>query len=159
MGYLKKNLFVVVVLLLIFSPASHAVDEDLELGIGYMKVDKLYMAKVDEFIKYAVNGDVDAMLRIITPDAVRLHGENVRKELTGKVVPFFSQYEKLHNVKQINPARDVLGHRGWSYYTYIVTKTNEVKPFAISVIEQNGKLVILNVDVANCMKGRHPFCP
>ena len=140
---------------------AFAADGDFEAGMkNYMGMaeGERYKDKMKEFINFAVTGNTDAMVNLVTPEATRQHGDKIRDDIKENIIPFFADYAKQHNVTQINLAHDE-DRTVWMFYSYVVTKSGDVKPFWIAISENNGQLYIYNIAVGRCIKNRHPFCP
>jgi len=121
---------------------------------------KAFRSKMEEFVELAAIGDTSALMSLMSREAIRSVGSARIQELLEKdVVPFFSQYESLHNVTVISSAVGPSGHVGYWFYTYIRTATAEVRPFAIVVVREEERLVVSDVIVNTCRPNRHPFCP
>jgi len=122
---------------------------------------KPYETKMKEFVQLATNGETSLLMALVSPNAIRSNGpQKIREILKNEIIPFFSSYQKLHNVKSINPATDPGGNVvGYWIDTYIVTSKGDVRPFSIVIIEEGGRLVVSDVIVNKCRKDRHPFCP
>jgi len=151
---------------LFFPPLIHANDKDFDAFIKHETIKEHNIQIVNEFIEYAVNNDLENMLKISAPETDNIYNGNRVEYFKDKVIPFFSDYKKLHNVKRLNPVRDRLGHSGWVYYTYIITKSDVIKPISISIMKYAQNSVMLNsekllilIHVDKCIKERHPFCP
>lgn len=120
-----------------------------------------YETTLNDFVDAAADADVSRLLALSAPGDPATRGfEELQAYLTDRVIPFFSGMQRLHNVRQINPAGDERGARvGYWFYTYIVDANAQVRPFAIAVVSGPNGPRVANVLVDRCRPGRHPFCP
>ncbi len=131
---------------------SFAETEPPDESPGYEEVE-------ETFLDFAVAQDLDNMVEMVSPSGLNEHGiDTVKEYYANDVVPFFSDFVKLHNVSGIAPAWDEYGHKGISRYLYSVTKSGAVKPFAIQLLIEDGKVVVGKVIVGECFRPHHPFC-
>jgi len=107
----------------------------------------------DQFIAAAVAGDMVKMTGMISPSiAARTGREAVARYLADQVLPFFAQYKELG--KSISIA-GTQGAPGNTFYMYMVSKANDLRPFVVQVIEEGSARVVSNVLVDNFVEGRH----
>lgn len=140
---------------------SNTNQNDFKRMITHVVAGERYIRKMEEFVGIAVRGDESSLVALVSPNVIRTVGpESVAHKLKNEVIPFFSRYQRLHNVKQINPASGLRGSTvGYWIYTYIVTLTGDVRPFSIVIVEEEGGLFVSDVIVDRCEENRHPFCP
>ena len=118
-----------------------------------------YAEVVETFLDFAVAQDLDNMVEMVSPSGLNEHGiDTVKEYYANDVVPFFSDFVKLHNVSGIAAAWDEYGHKGRTHYLYSVTKSGAEKPFAIQLLIEDGKVVVGKVIVGECFRPHHPFC-
>ncbi len=118
-----------------------------------------YQEVVETFLDFAVAQDLDNMVEMVSPSGLNEHGiDTVKEYYANDVVPFFSDFVKLHNVSAIAPTGDEYGHKGITRYLYSVTKSGADKPFAIQLLIEDGKVVVGKVIVGECFRPHHPFC-
>jgi hypothetical protein len=120
-----------------------------------------YETALNDFVDAAADADVSRLLALVAPkDPVTQGFAEPQAYLADRVIPFFSGMQRLHNVRQINPAVDERGARvGYWFYTYIVDAHSRVRPFAAAVVSGPNGPRLANVLVDRCRPGRHPFCP
>jgi hypothetical protein len=107
----------------------------------------------DEFIAAAVAGDTVKMTAMISPSIAAKSGrEAVARYLADQVLPFFAQYKELGNSITIAGTQ---GTPGNTFYMYMVSKENDLRPFVVQVIEEGSADVVSNVLVDNFVEGRH----
>jgi hypothetical protein len=107
----------------------------------------------DEFIAAARSGDTAKAAQMISPAVASRSGrEEVERYLTGQVFPFFAQLKELAGSVTVTRTAEV---PGFVFYMYMVTSTDDLRPFVIYVIEESGAKVIANVLVDNFVEGRH----
>jgi hypothetical protein len=107
----------------------------------------------DEFIAAAVAGDTVKMTRMISPSiAAKTGREAVAAYLADQVLPFFAEYKALG--RSISIAQTA-GAEGNTFYMYMVSKKDDLRPFVVQVIEEGSARVVSNVLVDNFVEGRH----
>ena len=107
----------------------------------------------EEFIAAAAAGDIAKMTRMISPDMVTRTGrEAVERYLTDNVLPFFAQFKETGRSTTITRTADM---PGFVLYMYMVSKADQLRPFVIFVIEENGAKVVANILVDKFVEGRH----
>ena len=107
----------------------------------------------DEFIAAAAVGDMAKTTQMISPDVVTRTGrEAVERYLADDVLPFFAQLKETGRSTTITRTADV---PGFVFYMYMVSKTDELRPFVIYVIEENGAKVVINILPDRFVEGRH----
>jgi len=136
-------------------------DDDFSELVGHSIAAKQYEMMMEEFVELAARGETSSLMALISRGAIQSNGaERIREVLENDTIPFFTGYQKLHNVKSINPATERDGSvAGYWIYTYIVALTGDVKPFSIAIVEEEGHLLVQSITVNKCRKDRHPFCP
>jgi len=121
---------------------------------------KGYEARMKEFVEFAANADVSALMGLMSRAAIEAEGpERIKARLVNEFIPFFAQRRSLHKVTAVNRAVGPTGFLGYWFDTYIVTASGDVRPFTIVVIHEGGDLVVHEVIVNRCRMNRHPFCP
>ena len=107
----------------------------------------------NEFMAAATAGDVTRATRMLSPAIVAKTGpEGVERFLAGEVLPFFSQFKDVGSSITVSRTADVTG---FVFYMYMVSKTDEPRPFVIYVIEEGGARVVANVLVDHFVESRH----
>jgi len=107
----------------------------------------------EEFIAAAAAGEMAKMTRMISPDMVRRTGrEGVERYLADNVLPFFAQFKETGRSTSITRTAGV---PGFVFYMYMVSKTDQLRPFVIYVIEENGAKVVVNILPDKFVEGRH----
>jgi hypothetical protein len=128
---------------------AHAAPPEAELEVQQ----GLFRTVADEFITAAAAGDAIRAARMISPAAKAKNGpEGLDRFLTGEVLPFFAHFKKVGSSVTITRTADV---PGFAYYMYMVTKTDELRPFVIYVVEEGGAKVVANILVDHLVKNRH----
>jgi nitrogen regulatory protein PII-like uncharacterized protein len=107
----------------------------------------------DEFIAAAAAGDANKVAGVISPVIVANTGqESVDRYLNSQVLPFFAEFKELGRSTTITRTAGV---PGFVFYMYMVTKTDEMRPFVIYVVEERGAKVVANVLVHHLVPDRH----
>jgi hypothetical protein len=107
----------------------------------------------EAFITAAAAGNRHKLADMLSPTIVAQTGaEAVERFLAGEVLPFFAPYKELARSVSVTRTADV---RGFAFYMYMVSATDELRPFVIYVIEDGGAKVVANVLVDRLVEGRH----
>lgn len=107
----------------------------------------------EEFVAAAATGDQAKTARMLSPAiAAKTGREGVERFLTGEVLPFFASFKEVARSVSITRTADVTG---FAFYMYMVSKTDELHPFVIYVIEEGSAKVVANVLVDRLVEGRH----
>jgi len=107
----------------------------------------------DEFIAAAAAGDMAKTTRMISPDMMTRTGrEAAERYLAGNVLPFFAQFKETGRSTTITRTA---GMPGFVFYMYMVSKTDQLRPFVIYVVEENGAQVVVNILLDHFVEGRH----
>jgi len=107
----------------------------------------------EAFITAAAAGNRHKLADMLSPTIVAQTGaEAVERFLAGEVLPFFAPYKELARSVSVTRTADV---RGVAFYMYMVSATDELRPFVIYVIEDGGAKVVANVLVDRLVEGRH----
>jgi tetratricopeptide (TPR) repeat protein len=123
------------------SPAERVAQEDTFRRIA------------DEFIAAAAAGDTARVAQMISPTVVAKNGhEAVERYLAGQVLPFFSHFKEMGRSETITP---IANAPGFGFYMYMLSKTHELRPFVIYVIEEDGAKVVANILVDEFVEDRH----
>ena len=78
--------------------------------------------------------------------------EGVEGYLAGQVLPFFAQFKDIAKSVTVAPTADL---PGYAYYMYMVSKTDELRPFVIYVVDEGGTKVVFNIIVDHLVESRH----
>src|SRR5215470_16013878 len=107
----------------------------------------------EEFIAAAASGDMAKMTRMVSPDVVTRTGrEAVERYLADNVLPFFAQFKETGRSTTITRTAEV---PGFVFHMYMVSKTDQLRPFVIYVVEENGAQVVVNILLDHFVEGRH----
>jgi hypothetical protein len=107
----------------------------------------------DAFMSAAAAGDAPKSARLLSPAASAKAGADaVERFLAREVLPFFAQFKEV--ARSVTVARTA-GVTGFAFYMYMVSKTGELRPFVIYVVEEGGAKVVANVLVDHLVEGRH----
>ncbi len=112
-----------------------------------------FRSVAEDFVAAAAAGDKTKTARMLSPAiAAKTGPEGVQRFLTGEVLPFFAPFKEVAGSVSVTRTADVTG---FVFYMYMVSKTNEFRPFVIYVIEEGGAKVVANVLVDRLVEGRH----
>ena len=107
----------------------------------------------EEFVAAAAAGDNAKVARMLSPAiAAKTGREGVERFLTGEVLPFFAPFKEV--ARSVSITRTA-GVTGFAFYMYMVSKTDELRPFVIYVIEERDAKVVANVLVDHLVEDRH----
>jgi hypothetical protein len=107
----------------------------------------------EEFIAAAAAGDMAKMTRMISPGVVTRTGrEAVERYLADNVLSFFTQFKETGRSTTITRTADM---PGFVFYMYMVSKSDQLHPFVIYVIDENGAKVVVNILTDKFVEGRH----
>ena len=107
----------------------------------------------DEFIDAAAAGDANKVTRMLSAKLrERAGADNVQRYVVGQLLPFFAPFKELAKSVTITPTADVAG---FVFYMYMVSGSDELHPFVIYVIQEEGSKVVANVLVDKFVEGRH----
>jgi hypothetical protein len=127
--------------------------DDVRPGLERSVQQHAFRSVADEFVAAAAAGDRIKVARMLTPAiAAKTGAEGVERFLTGEVLPFFAQFKETARSVSITRTADVTG---FVFYLYMVSRTDEFRPFVIYVIEEGGTMVVANVLVDRFVEGRH----
>jgi hypothetical protein len=72
--------------------------------------------------------------------------------LADNVLPFFAQFKETGRSTSITRTANV---PGFVFYMYMVSKADQLRPFVIYVVEENGAKVVVNILPDKFVEGRH----
>lgn len=123
------------------------------MAIESPAADAPFRKLADAFMAAAAAGDAARATRMISPAiAAKTGPEGVQRFLTEEVLPFFAQFKEVGRSVTIARTADM---PGFAFYMYMVTKADELRPFVIYVVEEDGAKVVANVLVDHLVEGRH----
>jgi hypothetical protein len=106
-----------------------------------------------DFMAAATAGDATKATRMLSPAIVARTGpDSVERFLTAEVLSFFSQFKDVGSSVTVARTAEVTG---FAFYMYMLSKTDELRPFVIYVIEEGGAKVVANVLVDHFVATRH----
>jgi hypothetical protein len=112
-----------------------------------------FRSVAEEFVAAAAAGDRTKTARMLSPAAAAKTGaEGIERFLAGEVMPFFAPFKEVGGSVTVTRTAEVTG---FAFYMYMVSKTDEFRPFVIYVIDEGGAKVVANVLVDHLVEGRH----
>ena len=112
-----------------------------------------FRSVAEEFVAAAAAGDRTKTARMLSPAAAAKTGpEGIERFLAGEVMPFFAPFKAVGGSVTVTRTAEVTG---FAFYMYMVSKTDEFRPFVIYVIDEGGAKVVANVLVDHLVEGRH----
>ena len=107
----------------------------------------------EEFIVAAAAGDMAKVTRLISPGVVTRTGrEAVERYLADNVLSFFAQFKETGRSTTITRTA---GMPGFVFYMYMVSKSDQLRPFVIYVVDENGAKVVVDILTDKFVEGRH----
>jgi hypothetical protein len=126
---------------------------DFRRDLEMLGQQQAFQRVADEFVAAAAAGDLVKAARMLSPAVAAKTGPvGVERFLTGEVLPFFAQFKETGRSTTITRTAGVTG---FVFYLYMVSKTDEFRPFVVYVIEEGGAMVVANVLVDHFVEGRH----
>ena len=105
-----------------------------------------------EFVAAAAAGDRAKTARMISLPSPPSESRRPERFLVGEVLPFFSTFKEIARSVTVTRTADVTG---FVFYMYMLSKTDELRPFVIYVIEEGGAKVVANVLANHLVDDRH----
>jgi hypothetical protein len=122
-------------------------------GMEMAGQDEPFRIVAEDFIAAAAAGDRAKVAGMLSPTtAARTGAEGVERFLAGEVLPFFAPFKELAKSVTVTRTADVTG---FAFYMYMVSRSDELRPFVIYVIEEGGARVVANVLVDRLVENRH----
>lgn len=114
-------------------------------------------ATIEYYARLAAAKNPDGMI-LGYDSAVRqsVDDRRMRDFLGQTVVPFFADYQGMDREDTVIPTDFPAGRSGEIHYTYVVTRSNAVKPLVFALVKDNGHLRIAAVSLNACMEGQNP---
>jgi hypothetical protein len=138
-------------------PTAQSQSSDFAASLRMQKQAESQQSTIAEFAQNAHNKNIDALVHSFSDGPLKATGETaLRSYLTTEIVPFFSEFGKVDTYSHVNGASFEDGTVGVIHYLYVVTKSGQMKPFVIALRDESGKVMVMNVTVNQCVKGRHP---
>jgi hypothetical protein len=102
----------------------------------------------DAFIAALAAGDTAKSMGLISPNLLNRAGrDNVQGKLHEQTLPFFATFKELGRSVTIAPTADEFGNDGFVFYLTMTPREGEARPFAVYVVEENGRNVIANIQL------------
>ena len=137
------------------TPTREQTKHDIEFMNAALKDRPAYEAVANQFIAYAKAGDADAMATLLSAGEKRHTGlVEINAFSRKQIIPFFQSHPTCQIVTTAG-ATDDFGNSGYSYYGFATSAKGERSPYAIYVVNEDGKLVIGSAMVNHYVKGRH----
>ena len=112
-----------------------------------------FLAIAHQFMAAAAAGDTAKAKALISlATAARAGPEGVEQYMAQQVLPFFGAFKEVGKSVTVTRTAEVTG---FAFYMYMLTRTRELRPFVIYVIEEGGAKVVANVLVDHFVEGRH----
>lgn len=114
-------------------------------------------ASIDYFARLAAARNPDGM--ILGYDSVvreTVDDRRMRDYIGQTVVPFFSDFQGMDREDDVIPADFPAGRSGEIHHTYVVTRSNAIKPVIFALVKDNGHFRIAVVSLNSCMAGKKP---
>lgn len=136
-------------------PAPEQTKRDIDFMNKALHDRPAYEAVANQFIAYAQAGNADAMATLLSAGEKRHTGlAEINAFSRQQIIPFFQSHPTC-SVITVAGATDGFGNSGYSYYGFATNASGERAPYAIYVVNEDGKLVIGSAMVNHYVKGRH----
>ena len=156
---MKRALLTLATAIFVQQPINAIAQSDMQNEMRMMLQAEKQEAFIAKFAQQAKDKDSAAIIKELEPSMLKDNGEAAAtKWLESQVFPFFANYSKIHNYKNVTNAVLPDGRKGLMHYTFIVDSDGKVQPFVIALIDSPEGPKLLNVLVNQCIKGRHPTC-
>jgi hypothetical protein len=156
MTILARALFFIAAMLtgiLLVSPPGGKAQGKSPPGLDVSVQQEPFLALAHQFMAAAAAGDAAKAKALISPaTAARAGPEGVEQYMAQQVLPFFGEFKDIGKSVTVTRTAEVTG---FAFYMYMVTRTGELRPFVIYVIEEGGANVVANVLVDHFVEGRH----
>ncbi len=125
-----------------------------------------YSVLVNEAVDALVKADADRFRNLLSPSLVKrtkatMGSGSIDTIIEQRFIPFFSDFEALNDAVETLPTSDADGHKGLVLFRSFTTEDGDQRPFAIYLLNEDGKLVVGNLllnkllyDVVNADKKR-----
>ena len=105
-----------------------------------------YIAFADQIVAALSTGQSGAFRASLSPTFIKsTSAEELNAFVDRQVVPFFSDYVAPSGRPTIAPIRHPQGLEGFAFFRSFTTKDGQEKPFALYVLEEDGRLVVGNL--------------
>lgn len=157
---MKRVLLAVITALLASLPLiSEAKSESADTQMQMIASSQRQENFITRFVQQAKAKDTASIMQEIDPLVLQASGsETIDNWLQQQIFPFFAQYSKLHNFRNISIARLPDGRAGLWHYTYIIDSQGKAHPFRIALTDTPEGPRILSVVVNQCVPDRHMDC-
>ena len=114
-------------------------------------------ATIDYYARLAAAKNPDGMI-LGYDSAVResVDDRRMRDWLGQSVAPFFADYQGMDSQDTVTPTSFPAGRSGEIHYTYVVTRSNTLKPVVFALVNDGGHFRIATVSLNTCMEGQSP---
>jgi hypothetical protein len=109
-----------------------------------------YSVLVEEAVDALVKEDAERFRKLLSPSLVKrteaaMGRGAIDTIIKERFVPFFSDFAALTDAVETLPTRDADGHEGLALFRSFRTEDEEQRPFAIYLLNEDGKLVVGNL--------------
>ncbi len=109
-----------------------------------------YSVLVEDAVGALVKGDADSFRELLSPSLVKRTEATMGKGaidtiIKERFVPFFDDFTAFTDAVETLPTRDTDGHEGLALFRSFRTEDGEQRPFAIYLLNEDGRLVVGNL--------------
>ena len=109
-----------------------------------------YSLLVRQAVDLLVRADAAEFRKLLSPSLVartesQLGAGGIDKIINEKFIPFFGGFVSLNSSAETLPTTDPLGHKGLALFYSFQTKDGVQRPFAIYVLDEDGRMVVGNL--------------
>lgn len=105
-----------------------------------------YIEFADQIVAALSAGQVGAFQASLSPTLVKsMSPEELNGFVDNEVAPFFASYGAAGEEQTIAPIRHPKGMPGFAFFRSFTTKNGQERPFALYILEEDGRLVVGNI--------------
>lgn len=144
---LSRLLALLVLLSPVVQPASLAAQESAAAPDPAMQEKaRPYIEFADQIVAALSTGQAGAFQASLSPTLIRsMSAEELNGFVDDEVVPFFASYGAAGEQQTIAPIRHPKGMPGFAFFRSFTTKNGQERPFALYILEEDGRLVVGNI--------------
>ncbi len=128
----------------------------VEEDIARASAAQAYSSLVGAAVQALASGHAETFKSLFSPNfKATLDDAIIDGVIEQQLIPFFSDADHPGSSTFITDNQDQFGSTGFAFYTSIVTKGGEEKPFVIYMVEENGSLYVANLLVNTTFEEMH----
>jgi hypothetical protein len=116
-----------------------------------------YIEFADQIVAALSTGQIGAFRASLSPTLIKsMSAEELNGFVDRQVAPFFSDYTAPSGRPTIAPIRHPAGLEGFAFFRSFTSRSGQEKPFALYVLEEDGRLVVGNLVVGRRFQDVQP---